>query len=45
MNCRNRKEIYEAEIKNKKKVIFLTSKVLLKVKMQFSARILTYLNT
>ena len=28
MNCRNRNEIYEAEIKNKKEVIFLTSKVL-----------------
>ena len=28
MNCRNKKEIYKAEIKNKNKVIFFTSKVL-----------------
>ena len=28
MNCRNKKEIYKAEIKNKGKVIFFTSKVL-----------------
>ena len=28
MNCRNKKEIYKADIKNKGKVIFFTSKVL-----------------
>ena len=28
MNCRNKKEIYKVEIKNKGKVIFFTSKVL-----------------